>query len=94
MVMTTDETKNPNFADWPMSQVKLVLKDKRKNPEYHVVFKIRRLLTGKAVPQKNYGQTILQMSSISDLKRPMCPKLLKSLNTMMQMHCVQIFQYF
>ena len=39
----------------------------------------------KTVPQKNHGQTMLKMSSISDLKGPTVQKMLDSLNTMM--HC-------
>ena len=58
-------------------------KDNRKNPEYHVIVAIRRLRTEKN-PQKNHGQTMLKISSISDPKRPTVPKIISSLNTMMQ----------
>ena len=32
----------------------------------------------QTVPQENHGQTMLKMSSISDLKRPTAPKILNS----------------
>ena len=49
-----------------MSPSKRVTKGNRKNTEYHVVAAIRKL--AKPVPQKNHAQTMLKMSSISDLK--------------------------
>ena len=67
-----------------MSHAKCVTKDDKNNPEYCVVAVIRRLQTDKTVPQKNHGQTMLKMSIILDLKRPMAPQILDSLNTMMQ----------
>ena len=82
MVMTSDKTHIQIFADWPMSHAKRVTKDNGKNPEYLVVAAKRRLRTDKTVPQKNHGQTMWEMSSISDLKRPKAPKRLDSLNTM------------
>ena len=51
------------FADWPMSHAKLVTKETRKNPEYHVVSAIRRLRT-KTLPQKNHCQTTLSSSEV------------------------------
>ena len=41
----------------------------------------------KTVPQKNHGQTMLKMSSITDQLRPKAPKILNSLNTMIQSTC-------
>ena len=68
MVMTSDEIQIQIFAHWPMSHVKRVTRDNRKNPEYHVVAAIRKLRTDKNCPQENHRQTMLKMSSISDLK--------------------------
>ena len=45
MVMISDETQIQIFATWPMSRAKRVTRDKRKNPEYHVVAAIRKLRT-------------------------------------------------
>ena len=71
MVMTqSDETQIQKFANWSMSHAKRVTRANRKNPEYHVVAAIGKLWTDKTVPQENHGQTMLKMSSISDLKRP------------------------
>ena len=47
MVMTPDETQIQIFANWSMSHAKHVRKDKRKNPEYHVVAAVRKLRTDK-----------------------------------------------
>ena len=84
--MTSNETQIQIFADWPMSHAaKCMTKGNRKNPEYHVVaaIKIKRLRRqSKTVPQKNHGQTILQMNSISDLKRSTAPKVLNSPNNL------------
>ena len=54
-------------------------KDNRKNAEYYVVEAIRKMWTDKTVPQKNQGQAMLKVSSISDLKRLTAPKILNSL---------------
>ena len=52
MVMASDETQIHIFADWPaVSHAKrVVTKDNKKNPEYHVVAAIRRLRTDKNCP--------------------------------------------
>ena len=84
MAMTSDETQIQIFAYWPMSHAKRVTRDNRKNPEYRVVAAIRKLRTDKTVPQENHGQTMLKMSSISDLKRPTVPQNTEQLNIMMQ----------
>ena len=52
-VMTSDETQIQIFADWTMSHAKRVTKDNRKNPEYHVVLAVRRLLAAKNCPVEN-----------------------------------------
>ena len=70
MVMTSDETQIQIFADWPMPQAKRATKDNRKNPDYQVVEAIRKMWTDETVSQKNQGQTMLKVSSMSDLKRP------------------------
>ena len=67
MGMTSDENQIQFLANWPMSHTKRVTKDHRKNPEYHVVAAIRKLRTETV-------QTMLKMSSISDLKRHTAPK--------------------
>ena len=41
--------------------------------------------TDKTVRQKNHGSTMLKMSSMSDLKRRMAPKILNSLNSIMSL---------
>ena len=75
MVMTSDETQIQIFANWPMSHAKRVTRDNRKNPEYHVVAAISKETADRqTVLQENHGQTMLKMSSISDLKRPTAPK--------------------
>ena len=50
MMMTSDETQIQIFANWPMSHAKCMTKDKRKNPQYHVVVTIRKLWTEKNCP--------------------------------------------
>ena len=85
--MTSDETQIQILANWPMSDAKRVTRDNRKNPEYRVVAAIRKLRTDTTVPQENHGQIMLKMSSISNLKRPTAPKILKRTvehNAMMQ----------
>ena len=77
--MTSDETQIQIFADWPMPQAKRATKDNRKNPDYQVVEAIRKMWTDETVSQKNQGQTMLKVSSMSDLKRPTAPKMLNSL---------------
>ena len=74
MVMTSDETQIQIFANWPMSHAKRATRDKRKNPEYHVVAAIRKLRTDTNCPAGKSGQTMLKTNSISDLKRPTAPK--------------------
>ena len=59
------------LKDWAMSHAKRMTKGNGKNPEYHVVAAIQT----KTVPQKNHGQTMLEMSSLSDLKRPTASKI-------------------
>ena len=39
--------KSKIFANWPVSHAKRVTRDKRKNPEYHVIAAIRKLQTEK-----------------------------------------------
>ena len=60
MVMTSDETQIQILTNWPMSHVKRVTRDNRKNPEYRVVAAIRKLRTDTklAVPEENHGQTM------------------------------------
>ena len=58
----------------PMSQAKRMIKDNSENPEYRVVAAIRRLLTDRNAPQKNHSQTMLKISSISDLNDLRPPK--------------------
>ena len=74
VVMTSDETQIHIFADWLMSHANRVTMDNSKNPDYRVVAATRKLRTDKTVPQKNHGQTILEMSRILDLKRPTAPR--------------------
>ena len=57
--MTSDGTQIQIVANWPLSYAKRVTKDKRKNPEYHVVAAIRKLRTDKNCPAENHGQTML-----------------------------------
>ena len=80
MVMNSDETQIQIFADCPMSHAKHTTKDKRKNSEYHVDVAIMRLRIDKTVPRKNHSQTMIKMSSISDLKRPTAPKIQSKYN--------------
>ena len=75
MVMNSDETQIQIFADCPMSHAKHTTKDNRKNAEYHVDVAIMRLRVDKTIPRKNHSQTMIKMSSISDLKRPTAPKI-------------------
>ena len=51
MVMTSDETQIQIYANWPMSHVKRVTRDTRKNPEYHVV---------AASPSPHHHKTIIR----------------------------------
>ena len=81
--MTSDETQIQICADGPMPHAKRVTKDNSKNPDYRVVAAIRKLRT-ETVPHKNHGQTMLKTNSISDLKIHTAPKILDSLNTMLQ----------
>ena len=87
MVMTSDETQIQIFANRPMPSAKRVtkdIKDNRKNPEYHVVAKIRRRHVKN---DQHFGS-----------KKTYSPKNTESLNTMMKrttfsfaillLHCV------
>ena len=83
--MTSGETQTQIFANWLTSHAKRMTKDNRKNSEYHVVAAIRKLRIDKNCPaKKTHSQTVLKMSSTSDLKTPTAPKTLVSLNTVMQ----------
>ena len=86
MVMTSDETRIQISANWPMSHAKRVTRDNRKNPEYHVVAAIRKTVDRHKMSRRteNHGQTMLKMSSISDLKRPVAPKNTGQFNIMVQ----------
>ena len=53
-----------------------------KNLEYHVVAAIRKVRTATNCPEENHSQTMLKMSSISDLKRPTATKNTRQFNTM------------
>ena len=66
-----------------MSHAKRVTRDNRKNPEYHIVAAMRKLRTD-IVPQENHGQTMLKMSSTSDLKKTYDPQNTRQYNMMMQ----------
>ena len=60
--MTSDETQNQIFADWPMSHAKRVITGQQEKPEYHVVAAIRKLRTDKNCPAET-GQFIFGKDS-------------------------------
>ena len=69
MVVTSDETQIQIFAYWPMLPTKRVTKDKRKNPEYHVVVAIRRLRTGQNCPaEKSWPNHVKNEQHIGSTK--------------------------
>ena len=79
MVMTSDETQIQIFANWPMSHAKRVTRDNsEEKPRISCHCRDKETVDRKTVPQENHGQTMLKMSSISDLKRPTAPKILNS----------------
>ena len=78
------EFKSKFSADWPMSHAR---RDKGQQEKSRISRCCHNKETAdrqKVVLQKNHGQAMLKTSSVSDLKRPMAPKILDSLNTMMQ----------
>ena len=86
--MTSDETKiqKPNL--FRLANVTCKTRDKGQQEKSRISCRcrdiIRKLRTDKNCSQKIHGQTIVKMSSIPDLKRLTAPKILDSLNTMMQ----------
>ena len=61
--MASDETEIQIFADWPMSSVKHMTKDNRKNPEYHIVVAARSMLRDKNCPAEKSGPTMTTLFS-------------------------------
>ena len=82
--MTSDETQIQIFVNWPMSHAKPEKKDNKKNPEYHVAA-IRKLRTDKTCPaEKSWPNQSKNEKHIGSEKTYGPPKILDSLNTMMQ----------
>ena len=82
MVITSDETQIQIFADWPMSQTPV--KGQQEKSRISCRCRDKETVDRQKLSAENHGQTMLNMSIISDLKRPTAPKILNSLNTMMQ----------
>ena len=67
------KTSNPN--PWQLNNVTCKTRDKGQLEKIQNITSLPRCNCGQTqtVPQENHGQTMLKMSSISDLKRPTVP---------------------
>ena len=71
--MTSDETQIQIFADWLMPNAKRMTKDNKKNPEYHVVARIRRPRSDKnCLAEKSWSNHVKNEQYIGS-KRPTPP---------------------
>ena len=60
MVMTSDETQIQMFADWPMSNAKLVTMDNGQETRISCLVAIRRLQTDKNCPAENTWPNLVE----------------------------------